>query len=384
MADSTMIAVLVPDAEEGAQFSVGSWAKAVGDTVMKGELLLELSTDKVQIEVTAPASGVLQEIRGVARQKVEIGQVLGIIDSQGVGKPAAAKRGESVTPPKSQEPVRTSQPPKQGDSVRVFMHDQVRAELRAHPSAVAPCPPRELEPCPDGLERIPHTELRRSVANHMSQSMREAPQVTSVMEVDFNAVVAHRAKERESFRKMGIELTYTAYIVRAAAVALRQVPQVNARWTEDALELVKAIHIGVGVAREGAGVVVPVVRDADTLSLVEIATELQRLTERARTGLLSGAEMRGGTFTISNHGVSGSLMAAPIIIHQPQVAILGVGKVERRAVVVGAGTTECIEARSRAYVTLTLDHRALDAFLANQFLRVFIAAFEDPERESVT
>jgi 2-oxoglutarate dehydrogenase E2 component (dihydrolipoamide succinyltransferase) len=150
------------------------------------------------------------------------------------------------------------------------------------------------------------------------------------------------------------------------------VPEANSRWTDEALEIYTAIHIGVATAVEGVGLVVPVLRDAGARDLLGIARALEDLVSRARAGKLTPADVRGGTFTLSNHGVSGSLLAAPIIINQPQSAILGIGKLERRAVVVGQGEAEQIAVRPRCYVTLTLDHRVMDGHQANRFMEAFV------------
>src|SRR5262249_44823738 len=154
--------------------------------------------------------------------------------------------------------------------------------------------------------------------------------------------------------------------------AIRAVPEANSRWTEEALELYEPIHVGIATAVEGTGLVVPVLRDAQARDLIETARGLEELVQRAREGKLTPADVRGGPFTIPNPGVSGSLLAAPIIINQPQAAILGIGKLEQRAVVLGEGTEVQIVARPRCYVTLTLDHRAMDGHQANRFMQTFV------------
>jgi len=193
-----------------------------------------------------------------------------------------------------------------------------------------------------------------------------------VLEADMAAVLEDRARRREEFAQRGVPLTLTAYFVQAAVAAIRVVPEANSRWTDVALEIYEAIHIGVGTAVEGSGLIVPVLRDAHTRDVFETARGLEDLVSRARAGKLAPADVRGGTFTISNHGVSGSLLAAPIIINQPQSAILGIGKLERRVVVVSEGEAEKIAVRPRCYVTLTLDHRAMDGHQANRFMQSFV------------
>jgi 2-oxoglutarate dehydrogenase E2 component (dihydrolipoamide succinyltransferase) len=225
--------------------------------------------------------------------------------------------------------------------------------------------------------------MRRAIAQEMTKSIMVAPHVTSVFECDFEAVIADRAARKDEFAKRGVRLTMTAYLVRAAALALRQVPEVNASWHPDHTVQHGAINIGVASAMEnaqggGAGLAVPVVRDAASLDLFGIAQTLQRYADAVKGSKLASADLSGGTFTISNHGVSGSLFAAPIVILQPQVAILGVGKVEKRLVVSEIAGREVIETRSKAYVTLTIDHRALDGFTANRFLTILTTSLQTP------
>jgi 2-oxoglutarate dehydrogenase E2 component (dihydrolipoamide succinyltransferase) len=208
--------------------------------------------------------------------------------------------------------------------------------------------------------------------------LRTAPHVTSIFEADLGAALAHREEHKRDFAERGARLTITAYIVAAAVKALQAVPEVNARWHEDGLEIYEDINIGVGTALEDRGLIVPVIRRAQLLDLFGIATRLDTLTRKAREGGLAPEDVRGGTFTISNHGVGGSLIAAPIVINQPQVAILGVGRVQKRPVVVEEGGQDRVIVRPMAYVTLSIDHRALDAFQTNRFLTVLVEALERP------
>jgi 2-oxoglutarate dehydrogenase E2 component (dihydrolipoamide succinyltransferase) len=224
---------------------------------------------------------------------------------------------------------------------------------------------------------IPHTAVRKRIAEHMVQSLlHTAPHVTTVFETDMAAVIAHRAAHRAEFEKRRAPLTFTAYFLAAAVEAIRAVPEVNSRWTDSALEVYDDIHIGVATALEAGGLMVPVLRDVQSRDLFAIASGLHKLVTAAREGRLQPADVRGGTFTISNHGVSGSLLAAPIVINQPQSAILGVGKLEKRAVVVEQGTEERIVVQPKCYVTLTIDHRVMDGHQANRFLQTFVRALE--------
>jgi 2-oxoglutarate dehydrogenase E2 component (dihydrolipoamide succinyltransferase) len=223
----------------------------------------------------------------------------------------------------------------------------------------------------------PHSRTRRQIAAHMVESLlRTAPHVTTLFEVDLGAVVAHRAQSRAAFESRGTPLTITAYFLAACVDALRAVPELNARWTPDALEVYERIDIGIATALADGGLVVPVIRDVATLDLAGIARELADRVGRARAGQLQPGDVRGGTFSISNHGVSGSLLAAPIVINQPQSGILGIGKVEKRPAVVEERGREVIAVRTRCYVTLTIDHRVLDGQRANHFLQVLAHRLE--------
>ena len=210
----------------------------------------------------------------------------------------------------------------------------------------------------------------------MARSLALAPHVTTLFEADLTRVLAHRSGNAAAFERQGVRLTLTAYFVAACARALRAHPAVNATYHEDALELHADANIGVGTALGNDGLIVPVIHRAQELDLLAIARRLGELVGAARSGKLAPEEVRGGTFTISNHGVGGSLLAAPIVINQPQVAILGVGKVERRVVALEAHGAEAIGVRPKCYLTLTIDHRALDAFQANAFLTHVVNALE--------
>ena len=221
--------------------------------------------------------------------------------------------------------------------------------------------------------RVPHTAVRKRVAEHMVQSLlHTAPHVTTVFEADMTAVLAHRSKHREEFAKRGVPLTLTTYFLQASVDAIRAVPEANSRWTDSALEIFESVHIGVGTALEEGGLVVPVLRDVQSRDLFATAEGLNDLVTRAREGRLVPTDVRGGTFTISNHGVSGSLVATPIIINQPQAAILGIGKLEKRPVVIEEGGVDRVVIRPRCYVTLTIDHRVMDGHQANRFLETFV------------
>jgi 2-oxoglutarate dehydrogenase E2 component (dihydrolipoamide succinyltransferase) len=223
---------------------------------------------------------------------------------------------------------------------------------------------------------IPHDRMRLAIAGNMQRSVSEAPHVTAVFEADFSAIVAHREAHKAAYAKKGVKLTYTAYLVAAAAEAMKVAPAINSRWHADKLELYDDINIGVGTALGTKGLIVPVLRKVQQLSLKGIAAGLDALIEKARQEKLTSADIKGGTFTLSNHGVSGSLFAAPIIINQPQSAILGVGKLEKRVVVREIGGQDAIQIRPMAYVSLTIDHRVVDGHQTNAWLTRFVEVLE--------
>lgn len=218
--------------------------------------------------------------------------------------------------------------------------------------------------------------MRLAIAQNMLNSVTVAPHVTAVFEADFSAIMAHRARHKAAFEREGANLTFTAYVLAACAKAMKAAPAINSRWFDDRLELYETINIGVGTALGDKGLVVPVVANVQDLSLLGIARRLTELTGRARGGRLTPPDMRGGTFTVSNHGVSGSLFASPIIIAQPQSAIPGVGKLEKRVVVREVGGVDTIQIRPLCYVSLTIDHRVVDGHQTNLWLSRFVEVLE--------
>ncbi|MBX3703896.1 MAG: 2-oxo acid dehydrogenase subunit E2 [Steroidobacteraceae bacterium] len=385
------IDVLLPeDQAEGSRSQVLRWLKGVGEPVARHEPLVEIETDKVTIEVPAPADGVLAEIAAAEGTEVAPGSLLGRLAPATLAAaapplaavPAAGGRA-TATPVAAGAEMRISPAVRRllaehglapgavrgsGEGGRITVDDVLAAAKRG----AMPPPPAE-----EGTRRVPHTTMRRRIAEHMVQSLlHTAPHVTTVFQADMGAVLAHRAAQRGTFEQSGTPLTLTAYFVAACVDALRAVPEANGRWTEDAILIPERIDIGVGTAVEGRGLVVPVIRDVARLDLAGIAAALAELTGRARADRLTPADLQGGTFTISNHGVSGSLLAAPIVINQPQSAILGVGKLEKRAVVVGRDGRDEIAIRPCCYVTLTIDHRVLDGHQANRFMETLVRRLE--------
>jgi 2-oxoglutarate dehydrogenase E2 component (dihydrolipoamide succinyltransferase) len=223
---------------------------------------------------------------------------------------------------------------------------------------------------------VPHDRMRLKIAENMLASVSQAPHVTAMFEADFSAIIAHRDRHKDAFAKKGVKLTYTAYIVGAAAEAMKAAPAINSRWHEDRLEIFDDVNIGVGTALGEKGLIVPVLRKVQTLSLKGVAAGLDELIEKARREQLTAKDVSGGTFTISNHGVSGSLFASPIIINRPQSAILGVGKLEKRVVVREVDGADAIQIRPMAYVSLTIDHRVVDGHQTNAWLSRFVEVLE--------
>lgn len=422
---SSTIEVRAPSEQsEGTRSQVLRWLKSVGDAVAKNEPLIEVETDKVTIEIPAPADGVLHEILKQEQEEIEPGELLARIEvstaqagaTQTAGANLAATPTLSVvaasssdTSPRNETAAALSahasalMAGQLSPAVRRLLAERGLApaavrgtgeggritvdDVLAHVSTGAPAPvdasPRDnvssvAKPqATAGGRLVPHSFMRKRIAQRMVESLlHTAPHVTTVFEADLSAVLAHRAKHRDEFASRGASLTLTAYILAACVDAIREVPEVNSRWTDEALDILGSMDIGVGTALEGKGLVVPVVRNVQNLDLFGIARDLGELVSRAREDKLTPADVRGGTFTISNHGVSGSLVATPIIINQPQSAILGVGKLEKRAVVVTENGEDRIVVRPRCYVTLTIDHRVMDGDRANRFLEVLTRRLE--------
>ncbi|MCT7664866.1 dihydrolipoamide acetyltransferase family protein [Shinella kummerowiae] len=401
MAD--VIDVLAPHEQEGTKAVVRNWLKAVGEPVALDEPLVELETDKVTQEIPAPLTGILHEILMQSGENAEPGAVLGRIRMEGASTAAVTAPAAAAAPQPAHidqgihyspavrraieeygiDPATVTGTGKGGRVTRGDMDAAHEAALArnlvpATQSAKTPSLPSTRTDKPSGDLRahsVPHSPMRLAISEHMQMSVSTAPHVTAVFEADFSAVIRHRDRSKAA---SGVSLSYTAYIVAACVSAMKAVPEVNSRWHGDRLDIFEDVNIGVGTALGNDGIVVPVIRDAQNLSLAGIAARLQDLTTRARTNALTPADMRGGTFTISNHGVSGSLVATPIIINQPQSAILGVGKLEKRVVVREVDGIDTIQIRPMAYVSLTIDHRALDGHQTNAWLTRFVEALESP------
>jgi 2-oxoglutarate dehydrogenase E2 component (dihydrolipoamide succinyltransferase) len=393
-----MIEVRVPEEQEGTKAVVRAWLKQVGDAVAENDPLVELETDKVTQEVPAPAAGVLAEIVLDTDAEAVPGALLARIETDGaaVKKPLVPSEVEARLEPAQRPSTRlgangdgeTRLSPSvrraclqhgidpariegTGRNGRVTREDVDRAVSSA--TIVTVGEPETAQPRHFSAQDIPHDRMRLTIAENMVRAVGEAPHVTAVFEADFSAVAAHKA----AMAARGAKLSYTAYIVKAAAEAMAVAPAINGRWEKDRIAISRTVDIGVGTALGEKGLVVPVVKDAGAFSLEQIGGKLDDLTRRAREGKLERSDVSGGSFTISNHGVSGSLLAAPIILHQGQAAILGIGKLEKRVVVREIGGEDVILVRPMAYVTLTIDHRVVDGHQTNAWLTRFVEILEN-------
>lgn len=392
------IDIVVPaDQAEGTKFALRAWLKPVGAKVSRDEAIAEVETDKVTMEIVAPADGVIAAQlveKGAELQpgmKIgELGESAAAAKAVPVAAPVAAKATPKVDPQAArnlrlsplvrrllaQNNVRAEDVRGTGRDGRITPADvlaQASGKTAAPAAAATPTPRRT----PGGSTRIPHTSMRRAVADHMTRSVTIAPHVTAVFECDYSAVIADRKRHKAKAQGNGALVpTFTAYFVAACVKAIQLVPKVNSRWHDDAIEVFDDINIGVGVSLGDGGLIVPVIHKAQDLSLTGIAQRLEDLTAKARNNQLTAADTSGGTFTISNHGVSGSLVASPIIINQPQSAILGVGKMEKRVVVRELNGQDAIVIAPMAFVSLTIDHRVLDGHQTNAFLTKWVEVME--------
>ncbi|HEY0629695.1 MAG TPA: dihydrolipoamide acetyltransferase family protein [Sphingomicrobium sp.] len=401
-----MIEVRVPDEQEGTKAVVRAWLKKVGESVAINDPLVELETDKVTQEVPSPAAGVLTEILLETDDEAEPGALLARI-SAGVydplpfdetsspakaGAQSAAQAapngapGPRPSPGNSEAETRLSPSVRRallqhnidpsriqgtGRNGRITRDDVDRAVASA--TTVSVGEPATAQPRHFAGGDILHDRMRLKIAENMVRAVSEAPHVTALFEADFSMIAAHKA----AMATKGVKLSYTAYLIKAAADAMAVAPAINGRWEKDRIAVSPTINIGVGTALGDKGLVVPVVKDAGSLTLEAVGRELDDLTSRARAGSLTAADVSGGSFTISNHGVSGSLLAAPIILHAGQAAILGVGKLEKRVVVREVNGQDAILIRPMAYVTLTIDHRVVDGHQTNAWLTRFVELLEN-------
>jgi 2-oxoglutarate dehydrogenase E2 component (dihydrolipoamide succinyltransferase) len=394
--------------ESVTEATVGKWFKQPGDAVAVDEPLVELETDKVTLEVPAPAAGVLTDIAVQGGATVAVGAILGQI-KEGAGAAPAKAAAPAAAPAKPAEapkpaaaaaaPAATTMPPPpsvkklaaesgidpskvEGTGVRgqVLKGDMLNAIERAAaaPTPVAaPVQMRAPSPADDAAreERVRMTKLRQTIARRLKDAQNTAAMLTTFNEVDMSAVMALRAQYKDLFeKKNGVKLGFMGFFVKACIQALHDIPAVNAEIDGTDLVYKNYYHIGIAVGTE-KGLVVPVVRDADQLSLAGVEKKINDFGRRARDGALKIEEMQGGTFTITNGGIYGSLMSTPIL-NAPQSGILGMHKIQERPVAVGGK----IEIRPMMYLALSYDHRIVDGREAVTFLVRVKECLEDPAR----
>ena len=396
-APSAAVDVMVPTLGESvSEATVSTWFKKVGDTVAQDEMLCELETDKVSVEVPAPAAGVLTEILAAEGATVAAGGKLAVLGgasaSAAAAPTAAAAPAPAATASKDVEdgPAAKKAMAEAGISRDAVtgtgrdgraMKDDVARAVAAAAAAPAPAPvvaaPRAPVAADDAAreERVKMTRLRQTIAKRLKDSQNTAAMLTTYNEVDMSAVMALRNEYKDAFeKKHGARMGFMSFFTKACCHALKEVPEVNAEIDGTDIVYKNYVHMGVA-AGTPTGLVVPVIRDADQMSFAEIEKAIAEKGRRARDGKLSMAEMQGGTFTISNGGVYGSLMSSPIL-NPPQSGILGMHKIQDRPVVVNGE----IVIRPMMYLALSYDHRIVDGKGAVTFLVRVKEALEDPRR----
>ena len=393
--------------ESVSEATVGTWFKKVGDVVKADDPLCELETDKVTIEVPAPASGVLSEITANAGDTVEPGGLLGQISagaSAGAAAPAAAEKAVAAAPVAEAKPVAATAMPAAPAAAKLLAENNLSADqvdgsgkrgqvlkgdviaavakgITASTPAVAAEPVKVVaraassEADAPREERVKMTRLRQTIAKRLKDAQNTAAMLTTYNEVDMSAVMALRNRYKDIFeKKHGVKLGFMGFFTKAVTHALKEIPAVNAEIDGTDIIYKNYCHIGVAVGTD-KGLVVPIVRDADQMSIAEIEKDIGRLGKLARDGALSMADMQGGTFTISNGGVYGSLMSSPIL-NAPQSGILGMHKIQERPVAIGGQ----VVIRPMMYLALSYDHRIVDGKEAVTFLVRVKESLEDPER----
>jgi len=411
-----MTEIRVPTLGESvSEATVGRWFKKAGETVRADETLAELETDKVTLEVNAPTAGVLAEIVAREGETVTPGALLGQISEGAVAAAAhPAPKAESAAPPPARAPAaavpagtpETGMPPspaaakiaaeqgidlsqvtgsgKRGQALKsdvLELAARAPAQQRPAPSEARvetpPPAPRAPVPQEDAAreERVKMTRLRQTIARRLKEAQNTAAMLTTFNEVDMSALIALRARYRDLFEKRhGVKLGFMGFFVKACCQALEEIPAVNAEIDGTDIVYKRFCHIGVAVGT-GKGLVVPVVRDADRMSIAEVENAIAALGKKARDGALDIADLQGGTFTISNGGVYGSLMSTPIL-NAPQSGILGMHKIQERPVAIDGK----VEVRPMMYLALSYDHRIVDGKEAVTFLVRVKEILEDPAR----
>ena len=396
-----MTDVMVPSLGESvSEATVSTWFKKVGDTVKQDEMLCELETDKVSVEVPSPVSGVLTEILAPEGTTVDAKARLAIVAEGAAGAapaaPAAKVEAPKAAPAPAAKDVENAPAAKKamaeaglspdqvqgsGRDGRVMKEDVARAAASVTAAASAtPAPaaiPRAPVPADDAAreERVKMTRLRATIARRLKDAQNTAAMLTTYNEVDMSGIMSLRNEYKDIFeKKHGVKLGFMSFFVKACNHALKEIPEVNAEIDGQDVVYKNYVHMGVAVGTPN-GLVVPVLRDADQMGFAAIEKKIAELGLRARDGKLSMAEMQGGSFTISNGGVYGSLMSSPIL-NPPQSGILGMHKIQDRPVVVNGQ----IVIRPMMYLALSYDHRIVDGKGAVTFLVRVKDALEDPRR----
>ncbi|WP_135212012.1 2-oxoglutarate dehydrogenase complex dihydrolipoyllysine-residue succinyltransferase [Vitreimonas flagellata] len=397
-----MTDIVVPTLGESvSEATVAKWLKKAGDSVKKDETLVELETDKVSVEVSAPEAGVLGEIVANEGDTVGIGALLGRMGAAGAQPAAAAPKDEAPKPAAAPTPaqpaasagVKQAPPSVQriaseagvdvsglsgsGKGGRLTKSDALSIIENRAGSAQPAAPQQTLVARPVGEreERVKMTRLRQTIARRLKEAQNAAAMLTTFNEADMSAIMAARNKYKDNFeRKHGVKLGFMSFFVKACVAALKEIPNVNAEIDGDSIIYKNFYDIGIAVGTD-RGLVVPVIREADRKSMAEIEQEIGELGVKARDGHLKLEDLQGATFTISNGGVYGSLMSTPIL-NAPQSGILGMHKIQDRPVVVD----KQIVIRPMMYLALSYDHRIVDGKEAVTFLVRVKEGLEDPER----
>ena len=385
--------ILDEEQREGTTATVAQWLINEGDFIEINQPIVELETDKVMMEIIAPASGILTQIKLNTGDEIYGERILGVIDSS-IKKPNTTEtEGKTITKEEKPKVIEKSVLKYTNTTIspavrRLIQRNNIDVTLVHGSGKDHRITSRDIRNylknsasksvADQDSQHIPLSSMRKSIANHMVQSLlHTAPHVTSVFNLDLTKIIEHRKVHKADFLDEDANLTFTAYFIAASKVAIQEVPLINSQLHNDSIEVFSNINIGIGTALDDEGLIVPVLKNCQNKDLLGIAKELTRMTNKARMKKLKPEDVKGGTFTISNHGVSGSLIATPIIINQPQSAILGIGKMEKRVVVTEVDGQDMMSIKPMCYVSLTIDHRVLDAHQCNNFLSCFVNSLEN-------
>ncbi len=377
--DMTIHVVMPQLGESIVEGVINKWLVQEGDQIKRFDPLLEVGSDKIDTEVPSPADGFVLKLFAAEGETVAVGTIIVAIGEEGeshidTSSPSAE---DTLDAPGSDlgfvSPVVARLAAEHNVDLAQVVGTGLKGRIRKqdvlnHIQQVG----TEVAVLPGDDEIVPLSRMRQLIADHMVQSKRTSPHVTTVFDCDLSAVVKHRYAHADAFAQDGIQLTFTPYFVIAIASVLKLHPYVNSAWSQQGILFKKAINVGIATAIEG-GLVVPVIKNADSLALPELARTVNDLAHRARSGQLSAEEVQDGTFTLTNHGTSGSLFATPII-NQPQTGILGVGKIHKAPVALSQGhallpdASDAIAIRPIAYLSFSFDHRVLDGVTADAFV----------------